>query len=333
MSSEAVFIKDEEALFEFLNDKLAEVFSPHDRIAVKLHMGEPGNIYFIKHSFTKRIIDILKNLGCNPYVFDTPVIYRSPRSRVNSYLKSAAEHGYTEEKIGAPVVISNRCIQVSGERMDYDIALDPIEADGIVLLTHFKGHMASGIGGAIKNIGMGCMSKETKGSIHEGGEPYYTEGCTQCLSCVESCPTENIRIDGNQPRFDCTWCPGCSNCAIICPESCISPKVALFDELIAEAAVLAHDRYKKVYAVNVLKNISRYCDCVADSGPIVLEDLGFLCASDMLTADIASLEMIKRASGREDLFFEHNKRSPWGHVRAAAEMMGRNLDVSIRETV
>jgi len=109
------------------------------------------------------------------------------------------------------------------------------------------------------------------------------------------------------------------------------PNVAVFDELLSEAAVLAQNRFRKLYAVNVLKNITRLCDCIADPGPIILEDVGFICGQDMISVDIASLDMIKRVSGKEDLFYEHTKRSPWGHVRAAAEMMERNVDVSITE--
>lgn len=331
MKREVTLIKDDSVLVDFLQPIFRNHFSSGDRIAVKLHMGEPGNVHFIKPEQVKPITDALVNAGCKPYLFDTPVIYRSPRDNVTSYLESAAEHGFTEHFLDIPIVVSNRSAAVQGNLMEYQLASDPLEADAVLLLSHVKGHMASGMGGAIKNVGMGCMSKETKGAIHKGGEPYYTKGCTQCMECVENCPTENIRIDEDRPWFDCTWCPGCSNCAIVCPENCISPTLGLFDELIAEAASLAHSRYKKVYAINVLKNITRLCDCVANSGPVLLDDIGFICGKDMLSVDIASLRLIAEKSGREDLFAEHNKRSSWGHVRAAAAFMRRDLDVAVRE--
>jgi uncharacterized Fe-S center protein len=329
MDSTVVYIKNDGSLFEYLNKTLRNIFKPKDKVAVKLHMGEPGNRYFIKPSFTSRITAVLRKIGCLPFIFDTPVTYRSPRSSTKGYLKCAVEHGYEENRIGAPIVISNRNFPVNGKRMTYQLALDPIEADGVLLLSHVKGHLACGMGGAIKNIGMGCMSRETKGAIHNGGEPFYSQGCSKCGKCVESCPTENIRLGDEGPLFDKTWCSGCSNCAIVCPEKCISPRVAVFDELLSEAAVLAQSRFKKIYAVNVLKNITKLCDCIADPGPIIMEDTGFVCGTDMLSVDIASLEIVKRVSGKEDLFSEHNIRSPWGHVRAAAEMMGKGLDVSI----
>lgn len=331
MQRETVFVKDDGTLVSYLRSVLGNIFAPDDRIAIKLHMGEPGNKHFLNHAFTKRIIDVLLEIGCKPFIFDTPVVYGSPRNNIKGYLDTAEEHGYSERTLRVPVVISDRSVAVKGTRMSYKLAADPLEADGVMLVSHVKGHIACGMGGAIKNIGMGCMAKETKGAIHTGGEPLYTEGCIECKACVENCPTENIRLDEGRPHFDSTWCSGCSNCALVCPENCISPKTALFDELLSEAAVLAHDRFKKVFAVNVMKNITRLCDCIADSGPVIQNDIGHICCTDMLSADIASLEMIGEASGNDDLFYEHTMRSPWGHVDAAAVMMKRGRDVTIRK--
>ncbi len=331
MKYEATFITGEDALFAFLEKELRAVMKPFERVAVKMHMGEPGNRYYIAAPFARRVVACLKSLGCNPFIFDSPVIYASPRNNVQGYLASAAEHGYTEENIGAPIIISNRSVPVRGTRMTYDVCADPIEADGVLLLTHVKGHVACGMGGAIKNVGMGCASRNTKGAIHNGGEPVLSDGCTQCGECVANCPTGNIRLESNGPSFGVTWCPGCSNCALVCPAHCITPRVGTFDELLAESAALAHERFKKLFAVNVLKNIARHCDCMPDAAPLIAPDIGFICAEDMLTADGASLETIARVTGRADLFAETHKHSPWEHVRAAARFMGRNTAVTIKE--
>ncbi len=326
-----VLIRDDRLLHEHLSNVFKELFKEGERIAVKLHMGEPGNLYFIKPDLARAICRLLEQAGCRPFLFDTPVVYSSPRNNIEGYLKSAAANGYNEETIGAPIIVSNQSIEVEGELMNYRIASEPLEADGVLLLTHVKGHIACGMGGAVKNIGMGCMAKETKGAIHSGGEPKYTEGCIQCGICVESCPTENISIEKERPIFGRTWCSGCSNCAIACPEECIQTNVANFDQLLAEAAALAHSRFKKIYAVNVLKNISKLCDCIAASGPIIVEDIGYICGHDMISVDAASLKVIREATGKDDIFAEYNLRSSWEHVRAAARFMGREARSVIKE--
>ncbi|MBN1163680.1 MAG: DUF362 domain-containing protein [Candidatus Krumholzibacteriota bacterium] len=330
MKHEAIFIREEKNLFAFLENKFKAVYPSGARVLVKLHMGEPGNPYYLDPSLTKKIIDLLLSLDCRPFLFDTPVVYQGPRDEEEKYLHSAAQHGYDREHMGVPVVISNQSLGVRGEHLVYELAVPPLEADGVLLLSHFKGHLACGMGGAIKNVGMGCMSKETKGAIHQGGEPVYGKGCTQCKACVESCPTQNIRLDGGRPYFDCTWCAGCSNCIQACPENCLSPRVENFNLLLAEGAVLAQQRYRNVVALNVLKNITQWCDCMSDPGPVIVKDIGFVCADDMLTADIASLDILKEVTGKDDIFAAYNKMSPWHHVRRAAELMHRETRISIR---
>ncbi|HSG29162.1 MAG TPA: hypothetical protein VLA34_11830, partial [Candidatus Krumholzibacterium sp.] len=84
-----------------------------------------------------------------------------------------------------------------------------------------------------------------------------------------------------------------------------------------------------VYAINVMQGITQLCDCIAESGPVLAEDIGFVCAPDMLTADIASLELLRDRTGKEDLFQEYNKVSSWGHVRECARLLDRDMKVEI----
>jgi uncharacterized Fe-S center protein len=331
MRHEVVFMRGDDALVAFLAERLGGVFAKGDRVAIKLHMGEPGNSYFIAAPLAKRVVDCLASLGAKPFIFDSPVMYSSPRNDERRYLDAAAAHGYSKKDLGCPVVVSNGSSSVKGTHLTYRICKDLLKTDGVLLLSHVKGHVACGMGGAIKNVGMGCMAKETKGAIHEGGEPVYSEGCTQCGTCIENCPTGNIALEPAGPRFGVTWCPGCSNCVLVCPAKCIEPRVATFDELLAEAASLAHGRFKKRYSVNVLKNITKFCDCMSNPGPLIANDIGFVCADDMVAADAATLEVIAKETGRADLFAEHHKHSPWGHVRAAARITGVDAAVAVKE--
>jgi uncharacterized Fe-S center protein len=118
---------------------------------------------------------------------------------------------------------------------------------------------------------------------------------------------------------------------VSCPEGCISPKTASFDALLAEAAALAFMRFRKAYAINVMKNMTQLCDCIADSGPVIADDIGFVCGADMVSVDIASLEILKRETGADDLFAQYNKKSSRIHVDEAARRLGRDGEIDIRE--
>ena len=50
-----------------------------------------------------------------------------------------------------------------------------MDADIFISLTHFKGHEATGFGGALKNIGMGCGSRAGKMQQHASGKPAINE--------------------------------------------------------------------------------------------------------------------------------------------------------------
>lgn len=65
---------------------------------------------------------------------------------------------------------------------------DLVDADGVLVLSHVKGHYCSGFGAGIKNLGMGALSKKSKGMIHEGGEPVYDSGCNLCKICSKTVP-------------------------------------------------------------------------------------------------------------------------------------------------
>jgi uncharacterized Fe-S center protein len=70
---------------------------------------------------------------------------------------------------------------------------------------------------------------------------------------------------------------------------------------------------------------------MSDPGPLIANDIGFVCADDMVAADAATLETIARETGRADLFAEHHKHSAWEHVRAAARFAGVDASVAVRE--
>ena len=50
-----------------------------------------------------------------------------------------------------------------------------MDADIFISLTHFKGHEATGFGGTVKNIGMGCGSRAGKMEQHKSGKPAIDE--------------------------------------------------------------------------------------------------------------------------------------------------------------
>jgi len=317
-----IFIKEAELqkLEEALSSELNKVFANGEKIAVKLHMGEKGNKYYLKPEFVKRVITVMKKLGLKPFLFDSPVMYEGARNTVEKYEQCAKEHGFTEENVGCSVIISNESIPVKVNGFTYEVCRPLVDADGVLVLSHVKGHICSGFGAAIKNLGMGAMTKETKGKIHEAGEPELVGECVLCKECEKVCPTNNIRYDEDKVNFDKSWCCGCSNCTYACKYDAIKPKVQPFDTMLAEGAYAALKNFKKSYFVNVLKDIAERCDCASDAGKLLIEDIGVLLSNNIIDIEKKSHELIVEKAGK-DLFKELHHKSPIVHIKEMEKLI------------
>lgn len=163
-------IKDSGKLEDTLREKLKGFFQKGASIAVKLHMGEIGNKFYLKPGIISRIVSVLKEIGLKPFLFDSVVLYSGARDTREKYYKTAEKHGFTEESIGCPVVISDIGINVKTEDTVIHVCKNLAEADGMLVASHVKGHCCYGFGGAIKNIGMGGVTPKSKETIHMGEE-------------------------------------------------------------------------------------------------------------------------------------------------------------------
>jgi uncharacterized protein len=317
---EVIFLKDDAKFEAELLKELPKVFKAGEKIAVKLHFGEPGNITALKPAFVKKVVDALKAIGAKPFLFDSPVSYAGPRNTVEDYEKTVVKMGFGEDKVGCPSVISDSTIIVKGRGLAYGACKTLADADGVLVLTHVKGHFCSGFGGAIKNLGMGALSKATKGEIHEGGKPEYIGGCTLCGACEKSCPLDNIRYADKRPYFDKNWCCGCSDCVYACNFGAIKTHSGYgFDFLLSEGAGSALKHFKKAYFINEVRRITRNCDCFGEVQETLIKDVGILLSDDIVAIDKASMDLINKQAG-EDFFLKLLKKSPIVHIKEAEKL-------------
>ena len=323
--------KDDLHLFpKLLAQNIKDFYPPGSKIGIKVHFGEPGNLFAFTPAFIKQAVQSLQNVGLHPFLFDSPVSYDSPRNTVDGYYQVLKKKGITPENMGCPVIISDEGITTSFANLEYSICKHLIDTDGVLVLTHVKGHTCTGFGGAIKNIGMGGMSKTTKRHIHDSGKPHYQKGCIGCKECVVNCPLGNIKLKDNRPYFDQNWCCGCSNCIYVCTSGCIVPQKEVFDQGLVAGAKLALDLYPPVFYVNVLMNIMRLCDCVSNPGPRLSRDIGIVFGDDIVAIEKASLDLIVKEMG-EDVFLKEHKKSPLVHIKIAEDFGLGHLEYILKE--
>ncbi|MFC1728342.1 DUF362 domain-containing protein [Nanoarchaeota archaeon] len=291
------------------------VFSEGEKIAIKIHFGEPGNPHYISPEYTKKVVDLLKRLGVKPFLFDSLVNYNSPRAEVDTHIKAVGEHGYTEEAMGCPIVVSNEFTPIKTDHLTVQVCKPLAEADGMLVMSHVKGHPCGGFGAAIKNLGMGGVTKQSKKDQHEGSKPNLDiDKCTGCGTCVEKCPAKAIKLENEKSVFDYKKCFGCSICQYVCPYDALSPRNAFFDTLLAEAAQAVLKAVKKSYFVNIINEVAKLCDCFGHPSEIIAKDVGVVFSDDIIAADKASFDLVVEKEG-EDVFEKHNNKSPMHQIK------------------
>ena len=279
-------------------------------VAVKLHMGETFNDGFIKPLFVKEIVAEIKKLGGKPFITDTTTLYPRGRFTAVDYLETARKNGFDSSAIGAPVIIADGLTGESGvvaetggkvlEKVEVGQAIH--EADYLVTLTHCTGHISVGYGGAIKNLGMGCMTKNGKRAVHRFSMPQVEKGkCEKCGACVESCPYSVIRMD-EFPEIDAKWCVGCCRCVDVCPTGAMHQPEGWFDDYIRALVEAANSVVRKfgenACFVNFLTDVTAMCDCGVQEEALI-PDVGILASGDILSVDRASYDLIKEAAGKD----------------------------------
>lgn len=149
-------------------EKLGKELSGH--IAIKLHSGEEGNQNFLTPEFWAPIIRHLDGT-----VVECNTAYEGSRNTTEKHLKTIEKHGWLRyfnvdllDAEGPDLVLDipdGKVIQ-----KNY-VGKDIANYNGMLVLSHFKGHPMGGYGGALKQLSIGCASSYGKAYIHGAGVP------------------------------------------------------------------------------------------------------------------------------------------------------------------
>jgi uncharacterized Fe-S center protein len=101
------------------------------------------------------------------------------------------------------------------------IAGDIAASQSLIVMTHFKGHMDAGFGGAIKYLAMGCAPSAGKREQHQVHPFTLKDRCIGCGKCVPTCPECSIRLVRKKSVITKHRCIGCFESMTICPEHAI----------------------------------------------------------------------------------------------------------------
>lgn len=319
-------------------------------VGIKMHFGGGIGYTTIPPVFVRILVEELKAAGAK-------------RVRaMDGNPDDGVARGYTREVLGCDVISTfggSRKYLVP-ERIGYK-TLDSVEfggealhSDFLVDLSHVKGHGACGFGGALKNIAMGIVNSPSRSKLHklEGGLTYDAGKCTYCLKCFREC--RNKAINRNDEKRTVSFffhnCTFCQHCVMICPEKAIrmeNRKFKDFAEGMAQvtSAFLKHFKPEQLLFVNVLTQITMYCDCWGLSTPALVPDIGILASDDIVAVETASLDLVRTGNllpnglpkgrklmpGKGHLFEKLHGKDPYEMIRRLQKHYGGTSRYTLKE--
>ena len=254
-------------------------------IGVKVSTGERGSKGYLKADIIKPLVDKL-----NATIIECNTAYPGARNDEKEHLEVAEEHGFTKMGKGVEIMDATGEFKIpvnNGKHLKYDIVGDGFKKyDAIINLAHGKGHAMGGFGANLKNQSIGIASRNGKAYIHSCGK---TSDPDKCWS---------VRYEQKD-----------------------------FIESMAEAAKAVADYLKEnnkpIVYITVANALSVDCDCDANQGDPVMENIGIFASLDPVANDQAFLDAIWASTdpGKEELKERIDSRVG-RHITEYAEELG-----------
>jgi len=292
-----------EKIYNFAD--VSSIISEKDFVAIKIHVGEKGNITHMKPEPVKVIVDKVKEKGGLPFLTETSTLYKGERSNAVNHILYAHEIGFGIDKIGAPFIMSDGLlgntegsVTINGELNEkVHIAKEIIGVDVLIGVSHATGHIVTGLGACVKNIGMGLASRKGKRKQHSAMKPSIKETCVFCKKCMQWCPEDAIIEKEKKAWIIQEKCVGCGECLSVCRYDSVSfdwGAEAGFTQKCMTEHALGAVKHKKSFFFNLMVDMTKDCDCWGKIQEKLIPDIGILASSDPVAIDMATLELTAR---------------------------------------
>lgn len=294
--------------------------------AIKIHFGEPGNLAFLRPNFSRVLVDMIKAQGGKVFLTDCNTLYVGGRKNALDHLESAYQNGYNPFATGCHILIADGLkgtdevlVPVKGGEYvkEAKIGHALMDADIVISLSHFKGHEATGFGGALKNLGMGGGSRAGKMEMHSAGKPQVMQqACIGCGACARICAHSAITLEERKASIDHDRCVGCGRCIGVCPKDAVEAandeandvlncKIAEYTKAILSGRPHFH--------VSLVVDVSPNCDCHSENDLPIVPDVGMFASFDPVALDKACADAVNRMPVLPGSVLDENMHKHEGH--------------------
>ena len=258
---------------------IKDAIEEDDLVAIKLHFGEEGNTGFVHPIFLREVVRRVRKRGGKPFLTDGNTLYRGKRVNAVDHLDvrhpqrllaSPPSTRPSSSPTGSMAETASTCrSRASSTSTSVRIGAAAVHADAMVVVTHVKGHEATGFGGAMKNVGMGlgCAQRQAAHALRlqATGQRREVHGL-QALREVVPGQRDHHRPD-RVAVVDYELCYGCGECVAACPYGAIAIQWKTDagghpgEDRRARAPARSRARTGKVVYLSFVTNVSPDCDC------------------------------------------------------------------------
>ena len=323
--------------------ELNKVVAKRDFVAIKFHVGEKNNTTHVKPELIRKIVDLAKEAGGQPFLTETSTLYKGERENAVKHIMHANRHGFGIEQTGAPFIMADGLtgnaefeIQIEGElHKSVKVARDVVSADTLIVVSHATGHVVTGLGACIKNIGMGLASRMGKMREHSAMLPEVIQDkCRFCKKCIQWCPQETI-IEKNGKAFIVSEnCIGCGECLAVCRFDAVkydwNAESGFTQKSMAEHAFgILKGKAGKSLFINVLVDMTNDCDCFSVKQEKCIPDIGILASFDPVAIDKATLDLTAQKNGKTLAEMAHARNDAMIQIGHAAKIGMGSLEYEL----
>ena len=289
--------------------------------AIKMHFGEPGNLAYLRPNYAKILVDIVKQLGEKPFLTDCNTLYVGGRKNALDHLDSAYINGFSPFSTNCHVLIGDGLkgtdevsVPVVGGTYIKEAKVGRVimDADVLISLNHFKCHELTGMGGALKNIGMGCGSRAGKMEMHSSGKPFVIEDkCIGCALCQKNCAHEAITIMNKKASIHHDKCVGCGRCIGVCATDAVQAARDEANDILNKKIVeytLAILRDRPHFHVSLAIDVSPFCDCHGENDVPIVPDIGMFASFDPVALDKACCDAVNNQEPMKGSILDKSER-------------------------
>jgi uncharacterized Fe-S center protein len=282
----------------------------------------------LRPNFAKVVVDLIKSKGGKAFLTDCNTLYVGGRKNALDHLDAAYQNGFSPFSTGCHVIIADglkgtdeALVSIEGAKYvkEAKIGRAIMDADIIISLTHYKGHELTGMGGTIKNIGMGCGSRAGKMEMHNAGKPIVEPSlCIACGACIRVCAHNAPKITNKKATIDHNKCLGCGRCIGVCPKDAIytpydeSNKILNYKMAEYTAAVV---RGRPAFHISIVMDISPFCDCHSENDAPIVPDVGMFASFDPVALDQACTDAVNKQPVAVGSYLDEQKHTHNDHFK------------------